>query len=257
MSKYGLPLLTLLFSGSLCALPPAAAATAKSQLHPTVLKTRPAQQSRKSHGATPRYERFKRNKDYRLKGKTYRIIRTPQQYSATGIASWYGKEFQGRRTASGEYFDPNAFTAAHPSLPIPCYVRVTNLKNGRHIIVRVNDRGPYKSGRIIDLSRAAGKKLAINGIAKVRVDYIDVRPDGALAGPGALAYQRPAKPKVAAARKSALKVAATTQAERASTPSNRSAAHQTARLIHQTVDQNRKLAQNKPEKAMSPFRSSL
>ncbi len=88
----------------------------------------------------------------------------------TGVASWYGKPFHGRRTASGEIFDMHAMTAAHRTLPLPSWARVRNPANGREIIVRINDRGPYKRGRIIDLSRAAARRLGIGGIATVQVE---------------------------------------------------------------------------------------
>jgi rare lipoprotein A len=90
----------------------------------------------------------------------------------TGIASWYGKPFHGRRTASGEVFNMHAMTAAHRTMPLPSYARVRNPANGREVIVRVNDRGPYKPGRIIDLSYAAAKRLGIEGIAPVEVTVL-------------------------------------------------------------------------------------
>jgi rare lipoprotein A len=95
-------------------------------------------------------------------------------YDQTGIASWYGKEFHGRYTANGEIFDLNALTAAHPTLPLPSIVQVTNLENGRSIELRVNDRGPYVAGRIIDVSRRAAQLLGFEeqGTAKVRVKLL-------------------------------------------------------------------------------------
>jgi rare lipoprotein A len=95
-------------------------------------------------------------------------------YSATGIASWYGQEFHGRSTANGETFDMNAVTAAHKTLPLPSLVRVTNLENGRSIIVRVNDRGPFAHGRIIDVSRRAAQLLGFEreGTTKARVEIL-------------------------------------------------------------------------------------
>jgi rare lipoprotein A len=95
-------------------------------------------------------------------------------YDETGIASWYGPDFYGKYTANGELYDGNDFTAAHRTLPLPVNVRVTNLENGKSIIVRVNDRGPYARGRIIDLSRRAAELLDVvqNGTARVRVTYI-------------------------------------------------------------------------------------
>lgn len=96
----------------------------------------------------------------------------PGGRSEVGEASWYGRKHHGRRTASGERFDERALTAAHPSLPLGSRARVTNLENGRSVVVRVNDRGPYVGGRIIDLSRAAAKALGITeaGVARVEVE---------------------------------------------------------------------------------------
>src|SRR5215469_11987469 len=95
-------------------------------------------------------------------------------YDETGIASWYGGEFHGHRTANGEVFDANGLTAAHPTLPMPVNVRVTNLENGKSLVLRVNDRGPFKSGRIIDVSQHAAQLLGFygKGTAKVRVTYL-------------------------------------------------------------------------------------
>ncbi|SFN68591.1 rare lipoprotein A [Izhakiella capsodis] len=139
-------------------------------------------------GTEPKYEPINpsTNRDYTVNGKTYRIIRNPGNYSETGLATWYGKEASGNRTATGEIFDPDALTAAHPTLPLPSYVRVTNLANHRQIVVRVNDRGPYTAGRIIDLSEAAANRLNISANSKVRVDFIKVAPDGTLTGPGTI-----------------------------------------------------------------------
>jgi rare lipoprotein A len=96
--------------------------------------------------------------------------KTPDEPTVeTGIASWYGKPFHGRRTANGEIYDMHAMTAAHKTMPLPSYARVRNPANGREIVVRVNDRGPFKPGRIIDLSRAAARALGIDGLASVQV----------------------------------------------------------------------------------------
>ena len=96
----------------------------------------------------------------------------------TGIASWYGPQFHGKRTANGEYFDQEELTAAHPTLPMPVLVRVTNLENGRSLVVRVNDRGPFVNGREIDLSRKAAELLGYDrkGTARVRVQYVGRAP---------------------------------------------------------------------------------
>lgn len=154
-------------------------------------------------GVEPKYEPINpgTSQDYSANGKTWHIIKNPANYSEVGLASWYGEEAQGNRTSIGESYDPDALTAAHPTLPLPSYVRVTNLANGRQIVVRVNDRGPFVSGRIIDLSRAAGDRLNISNNTRVRVDYINVAPDGTLSGPGTIgttvakqSYALPARP---------------------------------------------------------------
>jgi rare lipoprotein A len=95
------------------------------------------------------------------------------QFSTVGISSYYGAEFHGRRTADGETFDMHGLTAAHKTLPIPCYARVTNLDNGRSIVVRVNDRGPFVAGRMLDVSERVAKLLFFNGgMSRVRLDYL-------------------------------------------------------------------------------------
>src|ERR1700742_180274 len=103
-------------------------------------------------------------------------------YDETGIASWYGPDFYGKYTANGELYDGNALTAAHRTLPMPVNVRVTNLDNGKSLVVRVNDRGPYAKGRIIDVSEQAAKLLGFynQGTARVRVTYLShsTQPDG-------------------------------------------------------------------------------
>lgn len=100
---------------------------------------------------------------YTVFGKKYHVLRSRKNYAAVGIASWYGTMFHNRRTSSGERYNMLAMTAAHRTLPLPTYVRVTNLENGRHVIVKVNDRGPFKSSRLIDLSYVAAKKLRMTG----------------------------------------------------------------------------------------------
>ncbi|MGA9794072.1 MAG: septal ring lytic transglycosylase RlpA family protein [Rhizomicrobium sp.] len=116
---------------------------------------------------------YKIGKPYQIQGTWYYPHAQPD-YDETGVASWYGPTFHGGRTANGEIFDENALTAAHRTLPMPVNVRVTNLENGKSIIVRVNDRGPYSKGRIIDVSKAAAKLLGFyaQGTAKVRVTYV-------------------------------------------------------------------------------------
>jgi len=116
---------------------------------------------------------YRIGKPYVVAGRTY-TPETNEEYSAEGLASWYGDDFHGRLTANGEIFDMNAITAAHPTLPMPSYVRVTNLTNKKSIIVRVNDRGPYHGNRVIDLSHKTADLLGFkgNGVARVRVDYV-------------------------------------------------------------------------------------
>ena len=121
--------------------------------------------------------RYKIGKPYQIAGKWYRP-REDTTYDRVGIASWYGDMFHGRRTANGEVYDMDALTAAHPTLPLPVYARVTNLANGKSIVVRINDRGPYKRNRIIDLSRRSAQLLGViaKGTAKVRVTYLGKAP---------------------------------------------------------------------------------
>jgi rare lipoprotein A len=107
---------------------------------------------------------------YMVYGKRYHTLASSQGYRQTGHASWYGTKFHGRRTSSGEPYDMYAMTAAHKTLPLPSYVEVRNLDNGRKIIVRVNDRGPFHDGRIIDLSYAAAVKLGMLGKGTTRVE---------------------------------------------------------------------------------------
>jgi len=128
---------------------------------------------------------------YQVDGKWYVPAHEPN-YNEVGIASWYGPNFHGKDSASGEPFDQNAMTAAHPTLPIPSLVRVTNLQNGRTAIVRLNDRGPFVDDRIIDLSHAAAGALDMHGpgTARVRVEYVGPAP--ALANSAPLATQQPA-----------------------------------------------------------------
>lgn len=115
---------------------------------------------------------------YKVKNRWYYPQKNYAHYKQVGKASWYGSAFQGRLTANGEVYDMNGLSAAHPTMPLPSYARVTNLSNGSSIIVRVNDRGPYVSNRIIDLSKQAAKMLNYkdNGLANVKVEYIGLAP---------------------------------------------------------------------------------
>ncbi len=127
--------------------------------------------------AVPKNEPLHRyaNRPYIALGKTYRPMTVVGNYKERGIASWYGKKFNGERTSSGEIYDMYAMTAAHPTLPLPSYARVTNLVNHKSVIVRVNDRGPFMNDRIIDLSYTAAYKLGIinDGSAEVEVESIN------------------------------------------------------------------------------------
>ena len=117
---------------------------------------------------------------YEVLGKRYTVLKSSAGYAERGVASWYGTKFHGRRTSSGEPYDMYAMTAAHKSLPLPTYVRVTNLRNHRSAVLRVNDRGPFHSDRIIDLSYTAAIKLGIlaDGTGLVEVVAIDPRTYG-------------------------------------------------------------------------------
>jgi rare lipoprotein A len=110
-------------------------------------------------------------------------------YSAVGWASWYGREFHGRRTADGEMFDMGGLTAAHKTMPLPCYARVTNLRNGRSMVVRVNDRGPFVADRVIDVSAGVANLLDFqhSGLTKVKVEYVGMAPIGGADRPALLA----------------------------------------------------------------------
>jgi len=144
--------------------------------------------------AQPRIEPVRKggpNKPYVALGQRYVPITDDRPYVERGLASWYGKKFHGRRTASGEPYDMYAMTAAHPTLPIPSYVRVRNPANGREVIVRINDRGPFHSTRIIDLSYTAALKLGVlRGVAPVEVERItteDIRTGAWQRGAGGTA----------------------------------------------------------------------
>ena len=130
--------------------------------------------------AVPRYEKRTRAGNpvkYSVLGKQYKVLTDSKGYRQKGIASWYGKKFHGRKTSNGEVYDMYAMTAAHKTLPIPSYVRVTNLKNQRSVVVRVNDRGPFHQNRIIDLSYTAAVKLGIQQAGTGFVEVVTVEPE--------------------------------------------------------------------------------
>jgi len=143
--------------------------------------------------ATPRVEPLHKfaNRPYRAMGKDYTPLTSVQSFKQRGMASWYGKKFHGQKTSSGEIYDMYGMTAAHPTLPIPSYARVTNLANGRSVVVRINDRGPFHSDRIIDLSYTAAYKLGYAAAGSARVEVQSIVPgdtDVTAAAPGDAVY---------------------------------------------------------------------
>jgi len=128
--------------------------------------------------AEPKWEpksKYGNPKSYEVFGKRYYVLDSSEGYKQRGIASWYGKKFHGKRTSSGETYDMYAMTAAHKSLPLPTYAKVTNLRNGRHVILKINDRGPFHDNRLIDLSYTAASQLGIvaKGTGLVEVEAIN------------------------------------------------------------------------------------
>ncbi len=147
-------------------------------------KTRPYPQTEKVvikgvRGATPKYEPVSRggNKDYTVLGQNFMVWTGCNSYQEVGTASWYGPGFHGNKTSNGEVYNQKGYTAAHKNLPLPSFVKVSNLENGKTVIVRVNDRGPFHGSRIIDLSEGAAKAIDMTkkGTAKVKLELIDIR----------------------------------------------------------------------------------
>jgi rare lipoprotein A len=129
--------------------------------------------------ATPKVEahsKYGNYSTYRVFGKKYHVLASSKNYEEQGVASWYGSKFHAQRTSSGERYNMLAMTAAHKTLPLPTYVQVTNLKNGKKIIVKVNDRGPFEANRLIDLSYVAAKKLGMIGHGTTYVDVKAIDP---------------------------------------------------------------------------------
>ncbi len=128
--------------------------------------------------ATPRHEPLRKAnmRPYVALGKSYTPMTALESYKERGIASWYGRRYHGQKTASGEIYDMYAMTAAHPILPLPSYVRVTNINNGKSVVVRVNDRGPFHSDRLIDLSYTAAYKLGVLGGGSAQVEVESILP---------------------------------------------------------------------------------
>ncbi|MBK5966133.1 hypothetical protein CCR95_19120 [Thiocystis minor] len=138
--------------------------------------------------AVPRVEPLSKSgnpESYVVFGKRYRTQRSSRGYVERGLASWYGKPFHGRKTSSGEIYDMHAMSAAHKTLPLPTYARVTNIENGRSIVIRINDRGPFHGPRLIDLSHTAAVKLGVvkTGTAMVEVRAIDPKRPKSDPGP--------------------------------------------------------------------------
>ena len=136
-------------------------------------------------GATVKYEPLSRggNKNYTVLGQNYQVWRDCSSYLEIGTASWYGPGFHGNKTSNGEVYDQKGYSAAHKNLPLPSYLKVTNLDNGKAVVVRVNDRGPFHGSRIIDLSEGAAKAIDMTGkgTATVKLEYIDVRQGNVIA----------------------------------------------------------------------------
>jgi len=132
--------------------------------------------------ALPR-SRYGNRSPYQVLGRSYHVLDDASGFVETGIASYYGEKFHGRRTSNQEVYDMYAFTAAHKSLPLPSFARVTNLDNGRSVVVRVNDRGPFHAGRVIDLSYAAAVKIGIHESGLGRVEVRALTPQDAPSAP--------------------------------------------------------------------------
>lgn len=160
---------------------------------------------------------YKQAETYVVKGVTYSTTPTDKakNYSREGTASFYHKKFNGRKTANGEIYNENLYTAAHKTLPLNSYALVTNLRNNRKVIVRINDRGPFIKGRIIDLSRAAAGEIGAigSGLAKVRVEALHVNQQGKISGTATNTLAKMAKTDDARARLIAFKDVKTTDAD--------------------------------------------
>jgi rare lipoprotein A len=154
---------------------------------------------------------------YEVLGKRYHVLPTSAGYVQRGVASWYGRDFHGLATSSGEIYNMHAMTAAHTTLPLPTWVEVTNLANGKRVVVKVNDRGPFVDNRLIDLSYAAATALDIVGPGTARVEVRAVAPpvDAYRSGATVAAAAPPAEPAIAAAERMFLQVGAFSAPENA------------------------------------------
>jgi rare lipoprotein A len=222
-----------------CAAPPPYRAGADASAHTggTPVLPQSAPDIARIPDAVPRYEprsAFGNPPFYAVDGHRYVVLSTAVGYDERGVASWYGPQFHGLRTATGEPYDMFAMTAAHKTLPLPCYARVTNLSNGRSVVVRINDRGPFVANRIIDLSYTAAAKLGMirNGTAFVEVQTLTATPAAPAqtvslppSSPAAAALGPSNVPALSAATTAALPLApATSAASAASAPSSAHAA---------------------------------
>jgi rare lipoprotein A len=164
--------------------------------------------------AVPRSEPLHRyaNRPYVALGKTYTPLTEPGNFKERGIASWYGKKFHGQRTSSGEVYGMYGMTAAHPTLPIPSYARVTNVANKKSVVVRVNDRGPFLHDRVMDLSYTAAHKLGLVGNGSTEVEIESIAADSAVTAPIAAAEPVRSEPLPPAAVPAVAPVAAATAA---------------------------------------------
>ena len=142
----------------------------------------PRVEPRSSHGNPPHYD---------VNGRRYQVLASAEGYTERGVASWYGPDFHGHNTSSGEPYDMYAMSAAHRTLPIPCYARVTNLANGRSVVVRINDRGPFVANRIVDLSYTAALRLDIVRTGTAFVELRTVQPAQVPAAPAETASPPP------------------------------------------------------------------
>lgn len=172
--------------------PPPASQSRYSQQHDSIPSRLPTPEELVE--PEPRFEPPSRqgNRSYSLFGNTWHILESSHNYVEEGVASWYGEKFHGHLTSNGETYDMYAMSAAHKTLPLPTYVRVTNLANQKSVVVRVNDRGPFHSNRIIDLSYVAAYKLDMlqSGTARVRIEALQPNQDNAaLATPSPIQYQ--------------------------------------------------------------------
>jgi peptidoglycan lytic transglycosylase len=171
--------------------------------------------------AQPKAEPLHRyaNRPYQVFGKEYVPLASVQPYRQRGMASWYGKKFHGQRTASGEPYDMYAMSAAHPTLPIPSYARVTRVATGRSVIVRINDRGPFHQGRMIDLSYAAALKLGFAHIGSAEVELEGIDPGRAEAPTQQAATSIPQAAVLTPQAAAPIPATAATQQAAAATPS--------------------------------------